>query len=335
MTQRKWYLPEVWFTAALIGLTFVLSSILGVRFNLPSGERAAFVGIHYLYPLVGVAIWGVFALFGQRRHLAKTFLIALPCYAVVLVCHFNLKLWIPHINPMLWDPLLWRIDSSLHPIVDACFAVRRAIAPLIPLDGNFYMWGFIIMFYMSFCALAVSDPHDFRTLFLAALFFQGFGGLTYLLMPALGPFIYERGIEPMQTMAEQGMLQSYHSNIASGTAWIAEKGSTHITVGLAAMPSLHVGGSFLFLLFAWRHARVLVPFYIMLFSFILIDSIATRWHYLIDVPAGMVFAFGCVVLAERLNPRVDAESRKVTTARSSTVFALVAALRRKLTEARA
>src|SRR5690606_36087673 len=76
MTERKWFLPEVWFTVALLGLTLAMSAALGFRFSLPAGDRAAFVGIHYLYPLIGVAIWGVLAAFGQRKDLARTFLIA-------------------------------------------------------------------------------------------------------------------------------------------------------------------------------------------------------------------------------------------------------------------
>jgi hypothetical protein len=335
MTQRVWHLPEVWFTAGFVGIVLMLSSLFGLPLNMLSGGQAAFVGLHYLYPLLGVALWGVIASFGQRKHLAKTFLVALPCYAIVLVCHFNLKLWIPHINPTLWDPLYWRVDSALHPVVAACFSIRRAIAPLIPLETNFYLMGFITMFYLSFCIQALRDPHDFRTLFLAALFFQGAGALAYLFMPALGPFIYEQGVEPMQTLAQQGMLADYHSNVAGGARWIAATGATHLTGGLAAMPSLHTGGSFLFLLFAWRYARVLVPLYVILFSFIVIDSIGSRWHYLIDVPVGIVLALCCAWAAERLNPRTGEEPSGARAAGADIFLDFFGVVRRKLAQSRA
>lgn len=328
MTERKWFLPEVWFTIALLGLTLAVSAALGFRFSLPAGDRAAFVGIHYLYPLIGVAVWGVLAAFGQRKDLARTFLIALPCYAVVLVCHFNLKLWAPHINPLLWDDLYWRTDTWLRPLIDACFALRQAIAPLIPLDSNFYMIAFIAMFYMSFCFHALRGAHQFRTLFLAALIFQGMGALAYLVMPALGPFLHETGIEPLQTGAQQSMLAAYHANTAGGADWIAANGGTHITVGLAAMPSLHTGGSFLFLLFAWRYARVLVPLYAVLFAYISIDAVASRWHYLIDLPAGIALAFACAWVAERLNPRAANETDPAQS-RPDALVELFARLRRK------
>lgn len=301
----RWILrwPEVAFTGAFAALTLGICLTLSLPFNLPGGDRAAFVGIHYLYPLLGVAAWGALAAIGQRKYLTRTFLVALPCYAVVLICHFNLKLWIPHINPLLWDELYWHTDTLLRPLVNFCISLRTAIAPIIPLDSNFYMSAFIAMFYLSFCFHALRSPHDFRTLFLAALLFQGLGALAYLIMPAIGPFIYETGIEPSQTLAQQSMLGAYQANVSGGRDWVAANGATHLTVGLAAMPSLHTGGSFLFLLMAWRHARVLVMVYLPLFAFISIDAVASRWHYFIDLPVGILLAAGCAWAAHRLNPR--------------------------------
>lgn len=329
MIRPKYLLPEIWFTAGMLAITLTAAAVLGFRFNLPAGDRAAFVGIHYLYPLLGLAVWGVFALIGQRRNLAKIFLVALPCYAIVLVCHFNLKLWGPHINPMLWDELYWQSDQAIRPIVDACFALRQAIAPIIPLDSNFYMSAFIAMFYLSFCFHAVRDPHHFRTLFLAALFFQGIGAIAYLAMPALGPFLYESGIEPLQTAAQQSMLAAWHANTTGGADWVATNGGTHLTVGLAAMPSLHTGGSFLFLLFAWRYARVLLPIYVPLFLFISIDAVASRWHYFVDLPVGIVLALVCAWAAERLNSRVEASQA----ARQKPMAELIQRLRQKVASA--
>lgn len=300
--------PELVFTLAFLATTIAVGAALGLPFTFPAGERAASIGIHYLYPLLGLAIWGGVALFGQRESLTATFFVALPCYAIILLCHFNLKLWIPHINPLLWDGLYWRLDEAARPLVDTCFVLRETLAPLIPLESNFYMVGFITMFYLSFCLHALRDTHSFRTLFLAALLFQGMGAIAYVIMPALGPFVFEAGVEPMQTAAQQGMLEAYRANVAEGAAWIEANGATHLTVGVAAMPSLHTGGSFLFLLFAWRYARVLTPIYVLLFAFIAIDAVASRWHYLIDLPAGVALAWVSAWAAERLNRSADAPS---------------------------
>ncbi len=330
MDAQKLIAVEVWFTGGMLAITMLAAGVLGLPFSLPRGDRAAFVGVHYLYPLAGVALWGGFALFGQREHAAKTFLIALPCYALVLLCHFNLKLWSPHINPLLWDEFYWQTDQAMRPVVDLFLTMRAAMAPVVPLDSNFYMIAFIAMFYGSFCVHALTSARDFRTLFLAALLFQGTGALAYLVTPALGPFLYESGIEPPASAAQQSMLGAYHDNVAGGAHWIAEHGASHLTVGLAAMPSLHTGGSFLFLLFAWRYARMLVPLYALLFVFISIDAVASRWHYLVDLPVGMMLAAGCAWAAERLNPPVASGDQAAAGHAASFGAGMLAAVRGRL-----
>lgn len=292
---------ELIIAGAMVGLTLTVSAAIGLPLSFPNGDRAAFVGVHYLYPLAGIAVCAAVILGLRRELVPATLFAALPAYALVLLCHFNLKLWIPHINPMLWDEFYWQIDQALRPLVEGSFAIRRAIAPVIPLDSNFYMTAFIMLFYLSFCIHALRDRHEFRTLFLAVILFQGLGALAYLVMPALGPFIYETGVEPNTTVAQHSMWASYRANLDGGAAWIAANGGAQLTVGLAAMPSLHTGGAFLFLLFAWRSARVLLPIYVPLFAFIAVDAVANRWHYLVDLPAGIALAVSAVWLATRIN----------------------------------
>ena len=106
---------EFLFVGMMFSIMMLLSFVYHLPVVFPSGERAAFVGIHYLYPLIGVAIWGVFAFFGQRRQLMRTFLIALPCYAAILLVHFNLKLWVPYINPHNFDAYFWAVDTGSRP----------------------------------------------------------------------------------------------------------------------------------------------------------------------------------------------------------------------------
>lgn len=299
MTRSIVRSPEILFTAAMFWIMVTLSAVFALPILLPSGERAAFVGIHYLYPLVGVAIWGVLALIGQRKSLARTFFVALPCYAAIQWICFNIKLWLPHINPIMFDEFYWSVDQALYPVVSVIFTFCKAIDWVIPLDGNFYMVGFIGMFYVSFCFHAIMTPDKFRTVFLSALFFQGLGTLAYIPFPALGPFIYEPGLYSRMTASQAGMLDFHQQIIANDSSWLAVHGPANLTAGLAAMPSLHVGGAFLFLLLAWKHARVLVPLFLMLMLFIFAAAIGTRWHYLIDLPAGMAIAWASIKLAEK------------------------------------
>jgi hypothetical protein len=306
--------PEVTFTVAFLFLMVAVSAALGLPISYPTAGSASFVGIHYLYPLIGVGVWGAFAFLGQRRSLARVFLIALPCYALVLLAHFNFKLWLPHLNPRLYDAVYWQTDLELRAVVDACIQIRTLLDPIIPVNGHFYMMGFVALFYVSFCYHALWTPERFRQLFLAALLFQGLGSLAYLPFPALGPFIFEPGVGDAVAHAQQTMLKFYQDNVAHGPAWLAANGPAHLTAGLAAMPSLHSGGAFLFFLFAWKYGRVLVPLYALLLAYIMIAAVATRWHYVIDIPPGIALGWLSVWLAEKLAPleRWEEEAPPVT-----------------------
>ena len=305
--QRPSAIPiEIVFTGIVLGLTWLIGRVIGVSIDLPSGDRAPFIDLHYIYPLIGVTIWGLFVLVGQRSRMAWNFLVALPCYAVVLICHFNLKLWWPLINSTRWDQQFWQIDQLFRPVISGAFKAREAMTPVFGLGQNAYMISFIMMFYTSFSVHALQGPYQFRRLFLSALFFQGIGGFCYLVMPALGPFIYERGLILIHSEAQHGMLNTYNQIAAAGgSAWVRANGSANLTAGLGAMPSLHVGGAFLFLYFAWRNARILVPVYTLFFAFILVSAVATRWHYLIDLPFGLLLAVVSIRFAERVEQRID------------------------------
>lgn len=299
----------------ILALAFLLATILtglllGLPFSLPSSERASFVGVHYLYPLVAVAIWALTLMFSKERKVSTVFFTALPSYAIVLVCHFNLKLWIPHINPSLWDDFYWASDQVIRPVVDAAIAIREALDFAIPLDGNFYMLGFIAMFYLVFIYISFKKSEDFRELMVAIICLQIIGSIGYLLTPALGPFLYETGVEPMSTNAQAAMLNSWEANAAGGASWLAAEGGRQITVGLAAMPSLHTGASFLFLMFAWKRSPVLTGLLAPLFLFIAVDAVANRWHYVIDLPVGMACAVLALFLAKKLTGNATVSSHQ-------------------------
>lgn len=302
--------PEIMVAGASLASMFLLSLLFSLPVVVPSGDRAAFVGVHYLYPLIGVALLGAATFVAGKRDVATSFLVALPCYVVILLAHFNIKLWIPHINPVMFDQYYWATDQMVRPIVDACIFIRTRIFGFISYSSNFYMISFMGLFYASFLYHAIKTPEYFRTLVVSVLLLQALGALAYLAAPAIGPFIYEAGVDPVISGGQQSMLQFYQNSVAAGPGWLAENGSVNFTVGLAAMPSLHAAGAFLFFIFAWRHGRVLVPLYSVILFFILVTSIASRWHYVIDVPVGIALAWGCVRLAERMVGKVAVKDVK-------------------------
>ena len=295
-TAKKF--PEIVITLASLLVMLLLALCFDLPIMMPSGEAAGFVGIHYIYPLVGVGILGGITFFAGRMDIATRFMIALPCYVGILFAHFNIKLWIPHVNPLLYDAQYWYIDSYMHVIVDLCMKIRMTLFFFIPYEANFYMISYIMMFYGSFCYHALRTPEIFGRVTVAALLVQAFGTLGYLVAPAIGPFLYEPGLNPMINGGQASMLEFYQQSVAHGPQWLARNGGANFTIGLAAMPSLHSASAFLFFLFALRHGRVLLPLYGFILAYILIMAVASRWHYLIDIPVGMGIAWVSYMLAE-------------------------------------
>src|SRR3546814_4104386 len=77
-------ISELAISGAMILIMLLFSLIFNLPIIYPSGERAAFVGIHYIYPLIGVGLLGILTFFVGNRAIASRFLIALPCYAAIL-----------------------------------------------------------------------------------------------------------------------------------------------------------------------------------------------------------------------------------------------------------
>jgi hypothetical protein len=293
---------EVQFSVALVLVMLAVSVFFHLPIRMPNSRGANFVGIHYIYPLCVLMIGAFLSALAGRWAMIRQVLVALPCYITVLVVHFHLKLWTPLINPHRYDDLYWAIDGLLRPLVDICFRMRTMMLPVVPYESNFYMLGFIALFWLSLGYHALCTPRVFRTLFLAMLFMQGLGAIFYLVFPAIGPFLYEPGLNPYITESQRYMLGVHDVIVRGGPAWLSVNESAVLLAGLGAMPSLHVGCSYLFLCFAGRYGRPLLPLYIPLFGYIVINAVASRWHYLVDLPAGILLAHVSIALAHRFAP---------------------------------
>jgi len=103
----------------------------------------------------------------------------------------------------------------------------------------------------------------------------------------VGPFIYESGVNALETTRQEHMYNGYQALMAGGKPWLESQASQFLLSAVAAMPSLHVASSGVFVYYAWMHERWLGWIYLPLFVFIMFEAIATRWHYAIDIAAGL------------------------------------------------
>lgn len=126
------------------------------------------------------------------------------------------------------------------------------------------------------------------------------GALAYLLIPAIGPFLYEAGPNRLALQAQQVMAQVERHVAEQGAQWLALYGNEFFTSAPAAMPSLHVSIACIASYYAIR-AHLKLRFVILpLAAWIPLEAVVARWHYLADVLAGMLFASLVIALSNRL-----------------------------------
>lgn len=310
--------PELALALAYTVIGIIISQSFGLAIGLPTSGSLAFTGVSYFVPLLIVVGFLLIAVLLRQVGRAAYFLAAITAYGCVLIVHFNIKLWVWSINPMRWDAEYGKIDRMLQPLVDGARAFHNALPlPALTVD-RLYLFAFLAMFA---CSIIVHSMRAFivlRKVVLASMIVHVLGGLSYLIAPALGPFISDAGVNALETKRQVFMLSAHHAALAGGAGWFANNGSEFLATGLAAMPSLHVASSAVFVYFAWAYERRLCWVYFPLFGFIMIEAIATRWHYLVDIVAGLGLTAIAIILVERvLRPWLASDARFVLPQRKS------------------
>ena len=216
-----------------------------------------------------------------------------------------LKVFVPHLNGWVTDPLLAALDMKLHLGINP----NRFLIELFPFPGLFravdvYYAGFVFTMGAGFALLASAlDPRE------RARFAAGFavlwiaGSWLYVALPSLGPcYVFPDDYAsvsahlPLQAETQRLLLAQYRvvtSGLKPGT-------SLNPVFGIAAVPSLHVAGQ-AFLAFAARKRHPRLAFLFGLCSVLtFFGSLITGWHYAVDGYAGFLLAWGSWWLGKRL-----------------------------------
>jgi len=304
---------------AFVATALLLSRRTGAPFVVPRGQSPA-LGTNFSLPLVaalvGYAVLQVGArLFAQRRgrrepwtgHLLVDFYL-LALFVLVIYVHFHIKMWVPLINPSRYDAAYFAVDERLRFAIEALRSARRALATVLPAPDIWYELAFFSMFSLSFWCHAAGRRRWHYHNMVAITLTELVGALLYLVAPAVGPFLYERGDNPHATAVQLRMYEQYSAFQAGGVSWLAEHGGHYFTAPLAAMPSLHFAATFVLAYYAVRARLLIAPLVVAATCWIGIESVVSRWHYLVDLPVGLAVALAAIAIANRLcRFRLEAE----------------------------
>lgn len=288
----------------LVGL--IISLIYRIDFSFPSANSLEFTGMSYAVPLSLISALALYLTVTKQVNRLVYYAAAALAYAIILITHFNIKMWMSLVNPALWDDVYWKMDTMARPLIDTSFAVHDLADRILPAGEHLYLFAFLAMFACSIIVHSVQCFIVFRKVIFTAMLVHVFGALSYLVMPAIGPFIFEHGVNTLESARQQHMYGGYRALMAGGRPWIASEGSRFMFAAVAAMPSLHVASSAVFVHYAWKHVRWLGMVYLPLFAFIMFEAMATRWHYWIDVVAGLALTALAIALTTILFRPIEA-----------------------------
>lgn len=214
-------------------------------------------------------------------------------YGPVQLSYFFLKDVLPLVNEHSVDWELYRLDLDLFGIEPA-MALDRFVNPLTTeWFAFFYFWYFFLLALHVVPILFMSRRRDVLGEFaFGMLMVFCIGHTGYMLVPGYGPY--------------RAMADHFQNAFPSGF-WLDMVMSTVQSGGAQKdiFPSLHTGAPAFIALFSFRN-RDKIPFrytwpIVALFAVNIIGAtMFLRWHYIIDVVAGLALATAAGLLAPRV-----------------------------------
>jgi hypothetical protein len=274
------------------------------------------MGTLLLEAIAGVVLRGIVETYRGKRYrffrlihsagwLTDTFRLAAFGGALVGV-YGAIKLLVPLYHPVLYDRQLWDLEQRMFggyaPVV---FVTNIFSNPRVL---SFFDWSYARVFFASLAiAFTFFMSHPSRRVRVA--FADGnaalwiLGAWLYLLFPTVGPayafpelWIPIRESIPVTNLLHMRLMANYRNVLLLGRGISAP---LTFIFGVAAFPSLHVAFQtfvFIWMRRLWISGQVLFGLFALL---ILIGSMITGWHYLLDGLAGIVMAIICYAIPAR------------------------------------
>lgn len=239
-----------------------------------------------LYALVGLGLLGWFFekswKLGLRWGVRQTLLVArygLP-FCILLIIYRALDFYIPLMAPVDRDGWLLQIDAWLFGGTQPSLLLEPYIRPWLTDYLSFVYMAWFPMIFFTLLLMMLKSRRVVSEYVGAALFAFYIGYVSYTLVPAVGP-VYTLADTYTTSLSGGALTELQHSVITT---------QQDLNVPRDCFPSLHTAISCVMLYFVWRYRRKWLWLYAPLVLSILISTVYLRYHYVIDVLAGIALA---------------------------------------------
>ncbi len=226
----------------------------------------------------------------------------LTVWLTVFCSYFQLRHILPAVSERTVDGELLAFDLRVFH-VEPALAWDRFVTPVTTEWFAFFYFGYFFLLSAHVLPIMLASKNTFRLAHFALGIFLLFctGHLIYMIVPGYGPY--------------RALAGEFHHELTGGPFWHAVQAT--VSAGGAQkdiFPSLHTAAPTYFALFSYRHRKALPYKYTwMVVGFCALQIICAtmflRWHYLIDIIAGITLAIFACTLGEALVVR-DAKRRE-------------------------
>ncbi len=234
---------------------------------------------------------------GARFVLAKGAVYRTVLFATFLTSYLELQFVLPAVTSRIVDAQVYAVDLALFGFEPALAWDRYITPERVEWFAFFYYLHFLVLASHVLPMLVFGGRGQLCTRFtLGILLVFCIGHATYLAVPGYGPFWYFRG-------------QFRHEPLEGGTFWDLVR--TAVAAGGAGkdiFPSLHTAGPSFVAIFAFLHRSrrpfcwTWVPLAIIAAN-IIGATLFLRWHYIVDVVAGLVLASASALACRTISDR--------------------------------
>ena len=296
---KNYFYPQELLAVPFLILVIVLYKYFGLPFNLHI--RFAFwlitIAVAYSSIFLAVVIFkNGFLLRNDVEVFSKIRLFEVLVFfrnwlsiLVILLVYENLQIIVPYLNSNDKDTVLLAIDRWLFGYPHITVIFQQIISPRLTEWMSFaYLTFFFYLPLLGSVLYFKNNLKAIRILFLAITITSFTGFILYALVPAVGPYL---AFPSMYSVDLQGKeVGTFTQNFING-----------LGVSRNTFPSLHTAMSVIYFVVAFKYARRWFYFLAPVIISLWISTLYLRYHYLIDLVAGVALAFLALWLSKRIN----------------------------------
>jgi hypothetical protein len=276
LAPQDWYIAA-YFTVLSLAVTFGHGPSRAYSLALIATDAACLV--------VGLALTRGGVL--RANGFANAMLYRLTVWLTVFCSYFQLRHILPAVSERTVDSDLLAFDLRVFH-VEPSLAWDKYVTPVTTEWFAFFYFGYFFLLSAHVLSIMLAAKSQFRLAHFALGIFLVFctGHLVYMIVPGYGPYRLLEG--------------TFQHELTGGPFWHAVQAT--VSAGGAQkdiFPSLHTACPTYFALFSYRHRKALPYRYTWVITTfcatqIIVATMFLRWHYLIDIFAGITLAvFAC------------------------------------------